>query len=464
MLPQVRTLPRTLPRVLALVASIAAAQSAFALQAISDDEMAGATGEGIAFLPENFSMVFDPTTYINLIPRGPTLAGTDKADLFVYGVSVGASNSGKDEDTARTLAELNDTRVAPVRSFGTANNPWLLRSFTPTGYVNYAGAADNNRAVLALEAPEYQKAADTAFKASSADAYNLKTVAWLDVMSRNGAVAGSTNDPTGATNQFRNRLRLQVVQDGYSLNGTKLNIFQTDDLTAINANYNRTLGIAAVVRLNSGDGGVLRLSTALKDLTTANAFEPNMITTPATGGISPFVQGTSAENTFDPDEGLFLTNADINLPLGQLFYQPLMIRSAAAADGVPNNLVVELARIPNTANVYNRFYTDYGVGQGGTGASTAANILARNCSTLSCGTLTTPATHGNVTIGNVFVDPATGLADATRLANGAVITNANATQANGVVFRAVDGTPTNLGNANISGLLIQHLKLTVNGL
>ena len=120
---------RYIPHVLALAIS-AVASSSYALEAISDEEMSSTTGEGLAFLPENFSIIFDPDAYINLIPVGPVSTG-NKADVFIYGLAVGKSNIANNT-TARTNANLNDTTLSNIVSWGNGSNPWVIRTETVT--------------------------------------------------------------------------------------------------------------------------------------------------------------------------------------------------------------------------------------------------------------------------------------------------------------------------------------------
>ena len=93
---------------------VANMQSVFALETLDDDSLSEATGEGIALLPENYSVSMNganPTTglytdnsgagtygtgYMRFIPVGPLSAAATakyykKADVWLYGVSLGQS-------------------------------------------------------------------------------------------------------------------------------------------------------------------------------------------------------------------------------------------------------------------------------------------------------------------------------------------------------------------------------------
>ncbi len=63
-----------------------------------------------------------------------------------------------------------------------------------------------------------------------------------------------------------NRLRLQAIWDGFSLNGSEVRMFQTlgGAVTGVNGMddfYNNTLGLTGVLRFNSGDTTELRAET-----------------------------------------------------------------------------------------------------------------------------------------------------------------------------------------------------------
>lgn len=75
-----------------------------------------------------------------------------------------------------------------------------------------------------------------------------------------------------------NRLRMQAIWDGVSLNGSEIRMFQTLGGAATGVNgmsnfYNNTLGLTGVLRFNSGDGETLRASvTTSSSSRNATAF------------------------------------------------------------------------------------------------------------------------------------------------------------------------------------------------
>ncbi|MDR2060690.1 MAG: hypothetical protein LBQ29_04735 [Acinetobacter sp.] len=308
--------------VLASFIGLCISQPAFALQELSDEGLSQTTGEGIALLPQNTYMIFQgekntttgadllnrqlDTGYINYVPIGPLSSATTdtnksgavdagdravgKADLFLYGLALSASNIERaDNHNERVGLNTAGTAINAIRSWGTATNPWILKvqsqanvpTFTPDG--STPNTDTGQVTYMALEAPLYEYYNDnatgtgaptvikTGADAAGADAYNLKLGLWADAFVRNpnkanGAIdqfqygnsaglvgTGSDIDPNRA-----NRLRLQGIWNGFSLNGSNLKIFQTlngaGSTGGLSPFYNNTLGLAGVFRLNSGDG------------------------------------------------------------------------------------------------------------------------------------------------------------------------------------------------------------------
>ncbi|EXG67619.1 putative signal peptide protein [Acinetobacter baumannii 24812_10] len=337
---------------------------------------------------------------------------------------------------------------------------------------NCSGAADPTCQVtyLALEAPLYEVGTrDTA----GLDAYKLKLGLWSDIFVRN------PNKINGATDQFNygdsngligtstdasraNRLRLQGIWNNFSLNGSRLQLFQTlggaTSANGLSPFYNNTLGFAGVVRLNSGDATNLRATITANTPTSTVGPWVNRYSTQYTGApsnnspssdwlyrirsqtttitstgswtaptdsamnnvlrlstresgtgqgnlITPAINGGLAP-TFDANEGLYLYNPNINLVLGSL-YQPLVLSS----DG--KNFSLELARIPNKPEIYKKIYTDY--------TGTDSSYLGSTCNVYQCGANVTlggktyqgsNATHSSISIGSTVYNATTNTLEA----------------------------------------------------
>lgn len=441
----------------------------FALEALSDQALSNSTGEGIAILPENFKMVFQTaedaltaaqnqsrlanrnydTGFIRFIPVGPLsetakTAGAKKADVFLYGLALSASDSN-----------LNSRFSNLGFNWGQETNPWVfsVKSISTTAnrvVYDFAGVAQDF-SYLSLEAPYVLDGA-----ANTATDNNIKLGLWGDFFARNPLVAAPVDAKNGAPanlNGLDQRLRLQLVANGLSLNGSNLKLFQTlggAASSSLPTSYNNTLGLAALIRLNTNDNPstattedkskALRISTAEALTTDIN----NDLTTPA-------ISKTAAPN-FNANDGVYLYSPNINLVLGSV-YQPLIVDTAA--DG--QNFVIELTRIPNKANVYQQIYTDYTALASGTTSA----YKGSTCNVQYCGDVISmgqtyqgnTATHSSISIGTVgFTN------------NNKFLKADTSNNAVGVSFVTPTGTKTNLGSAAIDGVLIQHLKITTTGL
>lgn len=443
--------------VLASLLGLGLSQSCFALEALTDESLSEATGEGIAFLPQDVKMVFQAandglvdakadwanrakdTGLIRMIPVGPLTtvaanAGAKKADIFLYGLALSRNDNNV------------TTRFSNVGvSSGTESNPWVM-SVETQSIPNFAGTS-KPLSYLQLEAPLAQVGLQP---------LNDKTIKlglWGDIFARNQTIAASNdiNPVTGAPKNsagLEEKLRFQMIANGLLLEGSQMRIFQTLDgattgTGGLSASYNNTLGLGLLLRLNThlnSDGGgtwpdkVLRISTRettgiTKDLTT------------------PAIDGGEAA-VFEDTEGLYMYSPNINLVLGNI-YQPLIIDTP---DG--KNLTLEVTRIPNQPNVYKNIYTDY------SGSDTS--YKGSTCNVRSCGDVRTiagtayqgtNATHSSISIGKVGFDAA----------NKNLVISDKSTSATGVLMRGPSGN-VNLGSAAIDGLLIQHFKITTTGL
>lgn len=271
--------------VLATLIGLCLSKYAFALEEISDDALSQTTGEGVAILPTDFSFVLrgdkagnetsltdrsKDTGYIHYVPVGGLTSmvqdtnndgsvttadhSVGKADLYLYGLAL----SKNDNDS-------NNRFGSKIASWGTANNPWVLKAATATNVPDFSGT-NGTVTYLNLEAPLYETGTKT-----GVDAYNLKLALWVDAFVRDqskpegdpdqfklGELFSSTQTADEASAGDRaNRLRLQAIANGFGINGSNLQIFQTlggsSNNNGMSAFYNNTLGVSGVFRINSGD-------------------------------------------------------------------------------------------------------------------------------------------------------------------------------------------------------------------
>ena len=402
----------------------------YALEALEDEVMSEATGEGIAFLPENFSIKFDPLAYVRAIPRGVPSAGLKHADVYWYGLSLGAADTvtGATPATilsnATNLSNLSSLNAGAITSWGNAANPWVMRVYS-TNDLLYNGqtatvATGANYPVFQYRAPSRNA---TATAANTEGGLKYAFVGDLQICNNPTALIGANGTSACAggtlftgtpvsTNAGAGRLESINVWNNFTVNGSRFSFFQTTvDYTSSNGVPTTgfaakgagagTFGMTFLNRINSASTGVYHFGVAQLAGSTPNGAGPR-----------------TAAPSFDPDEGAFFTDLDINLPIGNLHYQPLIFGGDSSG-----NFTIELVRIPNTPAVYNAAYRDYSLN--------TAPQLAKMCAntTVDCGA----ATHGQISIGNVS-------------------------------FKDVNGTRVDLGSASIDGVFIQHLKIRTLGL
>lgn len=274
--------------------------NAFALEQLDEEELAASTGEGVALLPQDFSMQLNGADvansgagsygagYVRFIPVGPVTPeadskGYEKADVWLYGLSLAQSK----KNNGATLAS-SDWGVPfgaigsgatdfgrPIDSWGAPENPWLFKTLTDTDVPDFNGDI-KSVTYLTLEAPLYHETLPVSGSELSS-AYNLKLGFWMDLFQRNSDVAETASFNAS---QLSNRLRLGFNWDSFSVNGSSLKVFQTlGGVSAANSNiggtydatlkinnvittktfdygmdtsYNNTLGMSALLRLNSG--------------------------------------------------------------------------------------------------------------------------------------------------------------------------------------------------------------------
>ena len=399
---------------------------AYALEAMTDASMSNSTGEGIAYFANNFQLQMPSITqdgmgvgtlnnfgaiqtgtsngsynsstgeyvvssnpgdygsYLYIGPVGPLpiqpsggVAG-NQVDTYLYGLSI--SGAG---------AAVNTTQLftGTPTGWGSAADPFWLQVLTSNNY-SIDGTMQN--------VPNVQVAAPT----NTATAGNsLHLGMWLNIMQY---AAGSktpnysTSTSTSATSATYGvglgpALQIQGIWDGFGINGTVVNLFATPScgsglcpygatgsITSApgHGEYQNTLGLAGFLRFNSSRAGTSAAASSMLRLSVEGA------------------SGATTIGVFDSNEGVFIPQLNINLPLGNVNYQPLMLTSGVVS-GNPT-ISLELAQIPNAPNVYNQFYVNYdsnGVNGIGSGPSPYANLSLCAGGTLSGNQCTTKTAY-----------------------------------------------------------------------
>lgn len=394
------------------------AASAWALDALPEAELSTVTGEGLGILPENIRIVFDDTAYVRALPRGAPASGSgvaggqgNVADLFWYGLAF----SGAD-------GNLNNRVGGLISSWGTSSNPWTFLATSPTFFLyNNTGSTATNAAypVLRYAAPRYTAAGDF----TSASVMALKYAFFGDIVACGAGTPtyGSTTICGGLTQN--GTLRSISVWDGFSFHGSQYNIFQST------VDYGKYMGNAAVEFLPVVAGG-----SAADDKGTFGAVWLNRINSNTTGvlrfGLGGYTGSGAVPETssrsFNANEGIYITDLDINMPVGHLHYQPLIFDNDASG-----NLILEVVRIPNNSAIYGYAYRDYSL--------SGAADLAKMCTnaTVDCAN----ATHGELRMGKV------------------AFKNSAGTEILG--SRGAAGTASSV---SIEGIFLQHVKVKTLGL
>ena len=341
---------------LMLSGSVAASQ----LRALDDGEMAEVSGTGLAFAFDDFRFQAAPTSYIEQVGGAPA-AGTSfkRGDLRWFGAT--ASNwSASEAASARTTWAGTCTNGlnnmgCPISTEGIVNysnhdNPFVLRVFeyqrvglNPAGndwlgspVVNGVSTGGVNRTVLELLGPSNSQDWRWSFwgeiQASETNLAGDITNVLGTLRNQNlilGKPAAHVRPPSiGGTNPATNPFAGPVVQL-FQYRGSRLNGAGTPFL-------DESLGLLYTSRL-SGD----------------YRFSVNQIAGATNADPVP---------RFTNEEGFYFTDVNAYLPLGQLFYQAVVLDSVnpgtgAAGDG---NFIIELTRIPNDPQVYNDFYSSSG--------------------------------------------------------------------------------------------------------
>ncbi len=523
--------------VLASFIGLCLSQSCFALEALSDASLSDTTGEGIALLPQDAYMVFrgyganetkatlfsdrtNDTGYIHYIPVGPLSAASQdtnkdgvvnssdhsvgKADIYLYGLALSKSDGNSNSRLASTEAD------AQIKSWGTAENPWLLKVGTQTNVPSFDPAQAACTATdtacqisyFALEAPLYNTTLPTD-SSKGADAYNLKLATWADALVLDqskaegdanlytlGQNAGGASDSTRA-----NKLRLQAIWNGFSLNGSRIQLFQTlggaTNTGGMSAFYNNTLGASGVIRLNSGDAQNVRAVSANNTSRSTSAWSTihdgslagfNTVTGTSAGancnnttaGSAPNYSGTGCQYQVQKrtitDTATQVSSVNTNKIFRlstretadnpNLLYTPAINGGGApsfdANEGVyiynlntnlvlgssyqplilgsdGKNFSLEVARIPNKPEVYKKIYTDY--------SGSDSSYLGSTCNVYKCGNngiagyQGNNATHSSITIGSTNYDPVNN-----------ILTAYSGVDAVGVSFGTLNGTQTQTTN------------------
>lgn len=327
----------------ALVGLMPMAGYGVAMQALSDDEMEDVSGAGIAVALENFRYMMAPTSYMEQVGVTPAGACTGvgdgaanrncwrRGDLRWYGINLsGAENlvgSGSHwtESTCNPGdGDMNCPRGGVIGGadgwFSPFDNPYVMRAWSPQGMAHDGSLINTDPENPTKTIYEYLAPTDQ-------PDYIMSFWGEIEV--------GATRDPAlqplsqgqGTSNTSGGGLlKSQTIIRGNAA-GSVFRLFKYTE-TGANPQYGETFAMLYHSRLK----GDFRFSVAQQAGSNSDAI------------------GVPAQ--FAAEEGLHFRNVDAFLPIGQLYYQALVLN----AIGTSGAFSLSLTRVPNNPTVFNRFY------------------------------------------------------------------------------------------------------------
>lgn len=377
------------------------------LQALSDDEMEEVSGAGIAVALESFRFMMAPTSYMEQVGSQPTGACTGagsvasntncwrRGDLRWYGINLSGAGTGGShwDESGCDASSLNCPRGGVIGGsggwFSPFDNPYVMRAWSPEGMA-YNGDLINTdpnnptKTIYEYLAPTQQPDYTLSF--------------WGEIE------AGATRDPS-----------VEVLADGTGI-----------------ANGGGLLKSQTIIRGNAA-GSVFRLFKLTDNPVYGETFA--MFYHSYLRGDFRFSVAQSAVGNNDDigqppvfanNEGLHFYNVDAFLPIGQAYYQALVLNAV----GTNGNFSLTLTRIPDNPTVFNRFY---GLNAGDSRGFETARLAVRDwniaCANQNC--INYRQTHGYVRYGDWYPTQRGGAAaSGTR--------NAINADGDGILFRACD--------------------------
>jgi hypothetical protein len=406
-------------KVLAGLGLLLSASTGTALVALEDSQLSDVTGEGIALGFTDMRLTAGPTTFFEATGDPPPPGtGFQQADGRYYGISM-SGNTGQSSWVGFCGAGSNDMGCPigdTIDFFAPFDNPFVLRAFNYSR-ITFTGATQS-QSILELLAP------------TNSDPWRMAT--WSEVV-----VGGNT----------ANRMQGQIL-----LTDSKLSVAQPNLSVARSNNKFRI-----VKHTDPADPTV--------GFIWENSYEGDFRFSINQVFASPDVYGVPP--IFSATEGFYALNIQAYVPLGQMFYQDLILDDTPANDG---NFRIELTRVPNSVNAYTDFYSLAVADAQNAGYTrvgrperyyethgffkVGAPGTTNNSGSLGAtGTKTTDITDG------IFFHKGDTSATFTAAANRPAI-NPGGNPGAPVGYSYGGLTRVNIGDVNIEGLLIQHMEIT----
>lgn len=423
--------------ILAVVMLTSAAVVPASMQPLDDSGMQSVTGTGLALGAVDFSMLAGATTYFEAIGSPPPGGATyQRGDGRYYGISI-SGNAATSTWGGPCVAGINNMGCpigGAINYFAPFDNPFVLRVFDYTG-INFSGTAGITQTIFELLAP------------TNSDPF--KWASWTELV-----VGGNT----------ANRLQGQLL-----LSDSKLSALTFDPTDAAGTRGNNKIRILKHTNLADPTVGFIWENNYEGDF----RFSVNQQFISAdTYAALPF---------FTNNEGFYALNIRAYVPLGQMFYQSLILDDTDANDG---NFAMIVTRIPNQATAFNdfysipggnvseasgytrvgrttRYYQTHGVFEVGSAGTTNNNGTTPAVPTNGART-TTPAagTRALDTTDGVFFVKGDASPTFTATANKPAIVPNAAPGATPLSYTMNGLSQVNIGDINVQGILIQYLKIT----
>ncbi|MFZ5755744.1 MAG: hypothetical protein ACOY3X_02450 [Pseudomonadota bacterium] len=390
-----------------------------AMVSMEDDALASVQGAGLALGSADFRLLAGPTSYFEAIGQVAN-APWQRGDGRYYGISI-SGNTPTSSWVGPCGSGINNMGCpigGTIAQFSPFDNPFVLRVFDYTS-INYQGTAGTTLPVFELLAP------------TNSDAFRFAT--WTELYVGGTSATRLQGQMLLTDSKFSN---LSHQPASTTRNNNKFRIFQhTNPLDP-------TIGF---IWENQYEGDF--------------RFSVNQLfASPDVAGVPPF---------FSNNEGFYAVNIRAFVPLGQLFYQSLVLDDTPAQDG---NFSFDVTRIPNTAGVYSDFYS-LAVADSALAGYTRAGRGARYYQThgfFTVGTLGTTNNNGTTgAAGTRSIDTTDGIffvkGDASPTfsvsANRPSMCNDCSPGAN-QTYTFANMNQANLGDVLVEGILIQHMKIT----
>lgn len=312
-------LPAVASLLLALLPALPMVSIAF--EALDDGELETVSGAGIALALEDFEFAMAPTSYFEQVgsaPAGGGCSGTGsvasnincwrRGDLRWYGINIsGATNTGYhwNDTTSCNAGSLDCPRGGVIPNFSPFDNPYVIRSWSPVGIAANGACVNGVTGSCTTPAAIVNKTIYEFLAPTSQPNYTFSC--WGEM--ETGSTRNSQTEALGTN--AGNVLKSQNIIRGNAA-GSAFRIF--DIGTAGNPTF--------AMLYHSYLRGDYRFSVAQN----------------STGSTDVIGQAPVFGNT----EGMYFRNVNAYIPIGQLYYQALTIRSI----GTAGNFELSLTPLP----------------------------------------------------------------------------------------------------------------------